>query len=221
MHIAALIKKIHITEEPKILAEQCKSKFKDLFTKAVEVFVSQIFKDDPAVTDDAFILSTSIGNSENIVKLINEYRHAKFVSAQLFPEATMSSASVNINRLFGLKGGNMSVNSNLALNDAVFLSLLDTACNRRTTHLIYGEVNDFDSHPKIPNHLIYIKITFSDKGSYVHLAGSEQGTYPHEYEVLSEKLKTMMSPALYQFIANANTRGEVANVCLNRELVHA
>ena len=220
MHIQASINNIHLTEEPSVLAAQCKSKFKDTFTKAVEVFVNQVLSDKPS-SEDSFILSTSIGNSENIVKLINEYRSNKFVSAQLFPEATMSSASVNINRLFGLKGGNITANPNLVLNDAILMGLLDSACNMRATHLIYGEVNDFTGDLKTHNYLIYIKIIHVNTGSYINLRGSKQTINPMEYDDLSIQLKTMMSPKLYQLTTISNTRGEVANVYLKRQMAHA
>ena len=221
MHIQACIKTIHLTETPNILAENSKSKFKDTFTKATEVFLSQILHDDNKSDKDAFILATGIGNTENIVKLINEYRHNKFVSAQLFPESTMSSASVNVNRLLKLKGGNMTTNPNLALNDAILLGLLDSACNHRTTHLVYGEVNDFNLSQKIPNHLIYIKMSVSAIGSFIKMGHTQLSINPTEYDDLSIQLKSMMSPQLYHSIMTANTSGEVSNVYFKRQLAIA
>ncbi|HVT63067.1 MAG TPA: hypothetical protein VHD33_06255 [Legionellaceae bacterium] len=218
MYIPALIKNIQITEEPNTLTEQCKSKFKDNLTKASEVFLSQILNDEAHSKNDSFILSTSIGNTENIVKLINEYRNQKFVSAQLFPEATMSSAAVNINRLFGFRGGNMSSNPNLALNDAILLGLLDAAYNLCTTHLMYGEVNDLEQSSKTPNHLLYIKMIPSYTGSYIQLRDTHQDIYDG-YDDLSIYLKSIMSPALYQFTSITNLRGEVLNVYYRKQVV--
>lgn len=215
-----MIKSVQITEEPNVLAEQCKSKFKDTFTKATEVFLNQVLGNNLVSQNDAFILSTSIGNTVNIMKLINEYRNNKFVSAQLFPEATMSSASVNINRLFSLQGGNMSVNSNLVLNDAILLGLLDSACNQHTTHLVYGENNDFEHCSRIPNHLLYIKIVPSHKGSYIQLRGEKQDILD-EYDNLSTQLQSIMSARLAQFITTTNLRGEVAHVYYARQLAYA
>ena len=228
MYIPASIKTIHLTEEPQVLARQCDSKFKDTFTKAVEVFFSQCVSDEP-LTHDSFILCTGIGNSENIARLIREYRNNKFVSAQLFPEATMSSAAVNINRIFGIRGGNISANPGLMLHDAILLGMLDATDNARTTHLIYGEVNEFDTRPrpsgrgnsgfsdcqKIPNHLIYISIIPSGKQSYMQLSGSDANINPEEWVDFSSQLKRLASPAFYQFLSS-RVQGEIAHVYTER-----
>lgn len=186
-----------------------------MFTKSTEVFLKKIFDEHPPSKNDSFMLSTSIGNTENIIQLINEYRGNKFVSAQLFPESTMSSASVNINRLFGLQGGNMSINPNSALNDAILLALLDATHHSRTTHLLYGDVNKFTSHLNIPNYLIYIRLVSSDAGSWVDLRGCNQAA-DIEYTDLSIYLNSIMSPSLYQFITAINLRGDISNVYFKR-----
>jgi hypothetical protein len=214
MHIQAVIDKLQLTEEPGVLASQSKSKFKDTFTKAVEVFFGSIITHED-VSSDAFILSTGLGNSENILRLINNYRNKKFVSAQLFPEATMSSASVNINRIHKIHGGNITANIALSINDALLLAMLDAVENNRSIHVIHGEVNALKNHHGQHNYLLYMKVSPCDIGTHLSLRADNKVSNIKQMKPLSLHLKDIMSPALFDITSNQNTYGEVADVYLN------
>ena len=211
MHIHASLQKISVLQDPLALAEDYSSKFKDNFSKSVEVFFKQSIGNDYS-HQDAVFLNTEFGNTENIVRLINDYENKPYVSAQLFPEATMCSASVNLNRALKIKGSNITANSNTSLNDAILLCMIDATEHQRAVHFVYGEVNQLAVPNTHANFLIYMKFEPSDTPSYFNFPECDPQSQKTPYYKLSDRLKENMDDDLFQYIRNCNHRGMVSDV---------
>jgi len=149
----------HFGSFPQFTRENLPSlgRFYDPFTNCALNLYEEVYTVIGAA--ESIMLCTQIGNTDNVVKLLNEYRLKKYVSSQLFPEATMSSASTAINIKYKIKGGNLTFNTNGHLADALLLAHLECEKLNAPVDLLFGEYGEISQHVNLTQEILFFRVS--------------------------------------------------------------
>ncbi len=114
-------------------------RFRDDYSRALIHLANLFLKTNAPNPLDSVICDSMHPNLDAISSFLTSYLTDKPISAQAFPEATVSSGSTTINRVLGALTGNLTINTGGSLLDALFFAASEADSRRCRCHLFFGE----------------------------------------------------------------------------------
>ncbi|WP_128575555.1 hypothetical protein [Photorhabdus temperata] len=118
-------------------------RFRDDFSRICTYLANKLIAEERNVENESVIVGTEYGNLDAMLRFQRQVRNNdKMVSAQQFPYATTSSASIFINMDKKVTGGNCTLNAGSKTPVMVLIQALLNLYNRSSgiSHLFFGDV---------------------------------------------------------------------------------